>query len=179
VTPFLLAVDGRSSSGKSTLAAGVVAAVPGAAVVHTDDIAWHWTVFGWDGALVSHVVEPLRRGEGVSFRPPGWVERARPGEVTVPAGASVVVIEGVGAGRRSLAPHVDAVVWVETASSITEARDAVRVAAGEMDPASYEAWMAEERPFHEAERTWERADLVVAGDAAGGIDAVLALLGRA
>jgi hypothetical protein len=34
------AVDGRSSSGKTTLAARVQAAVAGSAVVHTDDIAW-------------------------------------------------------------------------------------------------------------------------------------------
>jgi chloramphenicol 3-O-phosphotransferase len=36
----VLAVDGRSSSGKTTLAARMQGTVAGSAVVHTDDIAW-------------------------------------------------------------------------------------------------------------------------------------------
>jgi hypothetical protein len=37
------------------------------------------------------------------------------------------------------------------------------VAAGEIDPSGYESWMAEEIPFQAAQRTWERADVIVAG----------------
>jgi uridine kinase len=177
--PFLLAIDGRSSSGKSTLAAQVAAAVPGAGVVHTDDIAWHHAVLDWDHLVREHVIEPLRAGRAVDYRPPGWVARDRPGSVLVPASAPVVVIEGVGAGRASLAAHVDAVVWVETPLEIARARDEPRIAAGEIDPESYELWMAEELPFQEQQRTWERADVVVDGTQPGGIDAVLPLLPRA
>ncbi len=39
--PRVVAVDGRGGSGKSTLAAQLHAAVPGAVVVHTDDVARH------------------------------------------------------------------------------------------------------------------------------------------
>jgi hypothetical protein len=39
--PWTLAVDGRSAGGKTTLAERLAALVPGAVVVHTDDIAWH------------------------------------------------------------------------------------------------------------------------------------------
>jgi hypothetical protein len=38
-SPVVLAVDGRSNAGKTTLAARIGGAVPGSAVVHTDDIA--------------------------------------------------------------------------------------------------------------------------------------------
>jgi hypothetical protein len=38
--PAVLAVDGRSNAGKTTLAGRICAVVPGSAVVHTDDIAW-------------------------------------------------------------------------------------------------------------------------------------------
>ena len=38
--PVVLAVDGRSNSGKTTLAGRIVPAVPGAVAIHTDDIAW-------------------------------------------------------------------------------------------------------------------------------------------
>ena len=37
--PAVLAVDGRSNSGKTTLAARIRELVPGSAVIHTDDIA--------------------------------------------------------------------------------------------------------------------------------------------
>jgi ABC-type dipeptide/oligopeptide/nickel transport system ATPase subunit len=38
--PALLAVDGRSGSGKTTVTRRIVDRVAGAVVVHTDDIAW-------------------------------------------------------------------------------------------------------------------------------------------
>ena len=44
--PAVLAVDGRSNNGKTTLAALIGGLVPGSAVVHTDDIAWEHSRFG-------------------------------------------------------------------------------------------------------------------------------------
>jgi 2-phosphoglycerate kinase len=38
--PLVIAVDGRSSSGKTTLATRIAAVIPATAVVHTDDIVW-------------------------------------------------------------------------------------------------------------------------------------------
>jgi hypothetical protein len=161
--PFLLAIDGRSSSGKSTLAGRVAAVLPGTSVVHTDDIAWWHSRFGWDDLLVGGVIAPLRCGEAVDFRPSAWDARDRPGSITVPADASMVAIEGVGAGRRSLAAYLDAVIWVHADRDITERRDRERIRAGEIDQAGYEGWMSEEIPFQATERTWERADLIVSG----------------
>ena len=44
--PPIVAVDGRSSSGKTSLARRLAEAVPGSAPVHTDDIAWRHSAFG-------------------------------------------------------------------------------------------------------------------------------------
>jgi hypothetical protein len=159
--PFLLALDGRSSSGKSTLARRVVQSFPRSAVVHTDDLAWWHSRFGWDDLVVTHVIGPLRRGEGVDYRPPAWEARGRPGSIEVPADAELVVIEGVGAGRASLAERVDAVIWVDADPAVTERRSRERVAAGEIDAEGYEGWMAEELPFLAEDRPWERADAMV------------------
>jgi hypothetical protein len=133
IGPFLLAIDGRSSSGKSTLARRVARSIPGSAIVHTDDIAWWHSRLGWDDLLVAHVIEPLRRGEGVDYRPPAWEARGRPGSVKVPADAALVLIEGVGSGRASLAERVDAVIWVHSDPAVTEQRNRRRIAAGEID----------------------------------------------
>ena len=45
------AVDGRSGSGKSTAAQLLAAAMPGAVVLHTDDVAWHHSFFDWMALL--------------------------------------------------------------------------------------------------------------------------------
>ena len=83
--PVVLAVDGRSSSGKTTLAARLRDAVAGSAVVHTDDIAWWHSRFGWADLLTDGVLIPVRSGHPVSFRPPQWEERQRDGAIAVPA----------------------------------------------------------------------------------------------
>jgi hypothetical protein len=165
VTGRLVAVDGRGSGGKTTLATRLAAAVPGAVVVHTDDIAWHHAVLDWTDLLVEGVLRPVRAGQGVRYRPPQWEQRGRTGAIEVPARAPMLIVEGVGSGRRSLAGWYDTVIWVETPQEITNARNEVRVAAGETTPSAYELWMAEENPFVDQERTWERADVVVDGSA--------------
>lgn len=161
--PRVVAIDGRSSSGKTTLARRLEDAIPGAATVHTDDVAWWHSPFGWSDLMADGVLEPLRRGEAVAFRPPAWDERRRQGAIEVPAGAPVVIVEGVGAGRRETGHLVDAVVWVQSDRDVRERRDAVRVAAGEIEPDAYERWMREELAFVAEQRAWERAFAVVAG----------------
>ncbi|HET9901253.1 MAG TPA: hypothetical protein VFR46_09340, partial [Actinomycetes bacterium] len=68
--PAFFAVDGRSSSGKTTLTRRLAARISGAAVVHTDDVAWFESAFEWAGLITEGVLEPVRRGEPVHFRPP-------------------------------------------------------------------------------------------------------------
>ena len=68
----VVGIDGRSSAGKSTLARRIAEARPGTSVVHTDDVAWNQSRFGWTDLLVDGVLEPLRRGQPVSFRPGAW-----------------------------------------------------------------------------------------------------------
>ncbi|GIJ68064.1 uridine kinase family protein [Virgisporangium ochraceum] len=161
--PSVLAVDGRSASGKTTLAARLADAVPGTTVVHTDDIAWWHSVFDWVDLIVDGVLEPVRRGAAVSYRPPKWDERGRAGAVVVPAGQRLLIVEGVGAGRRELTDHLDGVVWVETPRAARDRRDEARMAAGEVSRETYESWMAEEEPFVAEQRAWERAFAVVDG----------------
>ncbi|MGN6090189.1 MAG: uridine kinase family protein [Actinomycetales bacterium] len=169
--PVVVAVDGRSGGGKSTLARLLQAAVPASAVVHTDDVAWHHSFFDWQELLATHVLAPLRAGQPISYRPPGWVAKGRPGAVEVPTGCALVLVEGVGAGRHELSDLVDAVVWVQSDLGEAQRRALVRdVAEGAAaDTAAaldfWEEWMREEMPFLAAQRPWERAAAVVAGTA--------------
>lgn len=157
----IVAIDGRSSSGKTSLSRRVAALISGACVVHTDDVAWWLSFFGWTELLVAGVLDPVRRGEAVSYRPPAWDERGRDGAIEVPAGATLLLVEGVGAGRRELAPLLDAIVYVQADLRECARRDAVRIAAGEANPDVVTEWQAEELPFVAAERPWERASVII------------------
>jgi hypothetical protein len=161
--PLIVAVDGRSSSGKTTLSRHIAETVPGASVVHTDDIAWWHAAFDWAELLAAGVLEPVRAGRPVAYRPPAWDARDRPGAVTVPGGVRLLVVEGVGSSRRALAHLLDASLWVQSDLAETDRRNAVRVQAGEISPADFASWMAEESRFLAADRPWERAGLIVAG----------------
>ncbi len=160
--PLVVAIDGRSSSGKTTLAGRVANIIPAAAVVHTDDIAWWHSRFGW-ADLAVRVLETVHTGEAVSFRPPAWIERGREGAIVVPAHIQLLVVEGVGASREELAHLTDARIWVQSDRQATKQRDEARVATGETTREGVTGWLAEELAFVAARRPWEHADLIVAG----------------
>ena len=90
--------------------------------------------------------------------------------MTMPADVRVLVLEGVGAGRASLAAQADAVVWVQ--SDRDEARerglrrDVELGRTGEEAERFWDEWMSAEEPFLARDRPWDRADLVVNSSAA-------------
>jgi len=161
----VLAVDGRSSSRKTTLAARLEDAITAAGVVHTDDIAWWHSRFGWADLLMEGILVRFHRGELVSFRPPGWAGHGRQGSIEVPARCPVLIIEGVGAGRSEVSDLIDALVWVQADQQEAERRSLARIGqpGGARTVADHREWMAEEDPFLAGQRPWERADLLVAG----------------
>jgi hypothetical protein len=163
--PVVLAVDGRSSSGKTTVAARLQDVVAGSAVVHTDDIAWWHSRFGWADLLMGGILAPAHAGRPVSYRPPRWDERQRPGAIEVSADCPLLIIEGVGAARRESAHLTDAAIWVQADERETERRNLVRVGqpGGSPTVQHMRDWMAEEIPFLAGQRPWEHADLIACG----------------
>ncbi len=163
VGPVIVAVDGRSGSGKSTFAERLGACVDGAVVVHTDDVAWWESFFDWDELLIDGVLDPASRGEAVRFRPPAWERRSREGAIEVPAGATVLVVEGVGASRRSLVPFLHTSVWVQSDVGEARRRGLDRDGGTAEAEAFWDEWSREEVPFLAEDRPWERARFVVCG----------------
>ncbi len=171
--PAVLAIDGRSNNGKTMLAARISELVPGAVVIHTDDIAWEHSRFGWVGLLMDGILVPVHHGQAVSYRPPRWEEHGREGSLEVPEGCPLLIIEGDGAGCREVAHLIDTVIWVQADERETGRRAAARAAhppAADLAnspaggaPFDEDGWMAEEKSFNTAQRTWERAGLVVCG----------------
>ena len=115
--PILVALDGRSAAGKSTLAA-VVAPLVGAAVIDGDDFYSGGDAETWDAMSAaekaSHcidwrrqrpVLEKLARGETASWRPYDWEEddgSLADDPVTCDP-APVIILDGAYSARPELA----------------------------------------------------------------------------
>lgn len=179
--PGIVAIDGRSANGKSTLAALINLEVPGSVLVHTDDIpssaAWSGrdrysppesaipSFYDWVERVREKVLKPARAGQAVAYRPPSWTDwlREESAFIDVSAGCPLLIFEGVGAARRELTDLLDVAVWVQSDTEKAETRGIIRDG-GDMEAATFwKKWMAEEVPFLAAQKSWERADLVVCG----------------
>ncbi|WP_404197517.1 uridine kinase family protein [Streptomyces tauricus] len=161
--PRVIAIDGRGGAGKTTLAEQLCKAVPNSAVVHTDDIAWNHAYFDWGSLLVENILQPLRRGEAVDFRPEAWITHNRPGSIAVPAGADFIWAEGTGIIREELAPWLDASVWIQGDLDEQERVSAVRDGDSPEQLEHVANWLLEELPFMLREQPWARATMIVAG----------------
>jgi hypothetical protein len=153
----VVAVDGPSGAGKTSLAARLGACVDGAAVVHLDDV-----YPGWDGLeaaiprLVAWVLQPVSVGRPPRWRRYDWVAGRYAEWHEVPA-CEVLVVDGVGSGARACAPYLDALLWVEATESERYRRAMARDGVGYRP--HWRRWAAAEQVHHARERTRERADV--------------------
>jgi hypothetical protein len=108
----LVGIDGHAGSGKSTFTHRIAAALGGAPVVHLDDLATHEELFAWTDRFTRQVLTPLSHGRTARFAAYDWDRRSFSRTEHVPP-APVVLIEGVGAGRRALRPHLACLLWME------------------------------------------------------------------
>ncbi|MBL1087029.1 hypothetical protein JK359_34550 [Streptomyces actinomycinicus] len=154
----LIGVDGHAGSGKSTFAGRLARALGGAPVLHLDDIASHEEFFAWTGRLRTQVIEPLARGEQARYTPYDWRTRAFGAPLPLPP-APVIVVEGVGAGRRALRPHLARLLWMELPAEESWARGRLRDGAEQRE--FWDGWIAAERAHFTADASRPHADLLV------------------
>ena len=173
--PAIIAIDGRGGSGKTTLTAALTAAVPGAQAFHLDDLIWNEPLYDWDQLLVDTLTQ-LREAGCLDLVPDKWREHGREGSIRIPTGSPLVVVEGTGAGLRAVGSLIDAHVWVQTGDDVAERRGISRDIAEGVNGNAEESvrfwhwWMAGERTFFTKDRPWERADVIVSGDAPAGVE---------
>ena len=154
----VVAVDGRSGSGKTLLGSAVGAAL-GCPVVHLDDV-----FPGWDGlaagvALVTqHVLEPLARGEHAAYPTWDWV-RDRPGPSVPVDPATHLVLEGCGALVPPALPFAAVRVWVEAPTWLRRRRALARD--GDVYAPHWERWARQEDTVYAVAHPREHADLVL------------------
>lgn len=154
----VVAIDGPSGSGKTTLAAAVSAALD-CPVAHMDEI-----FPGWDGLaaavglVAAQVLGPLARGEGAAYRVWDWENDAWGRTVTLPR-APFLVLEGCGSSVGEAGRYAALRVWVEAGRAERMRRGLARD--GAIYARHWERWARQEEALFSADRTRERADLVV------------------
>ena len=151
-------IDGFGASGKTTLAARIAAALPGAVVIHNDDFA-RPELPGWDrDRFVRQVVEPLLAGRPGRYQ--RWDFDTDTGAEWHPVPVGVpVIVEGVSATDVRLPVPWDVTLWIEVPESVRRARIAERDG-----PGLAHRWRTDWIPMEEAyaadQRPWDRVDLV-------------------
>lgn len=156
----LVAVDGFAGSGKTTFADRLTACLGDAAVVHLDDLATHEEPFGWVGRLMDQVVLPLAAGRDARHRVYDWTRRRFHGERVIPC-AAVVVLEGVGAGRRAVRRYLAQTLWMDVPSHTAQLHGRRRD--GPALSAFWRGWVRAEREHFAQDPTRPWADLLVRG----------------
>ncbi|WP_244927859.1 4-amino-4-deoxy-L-arabinose transferase [Nocardioides sp. W7] len=154
----LICVDGPAGSGKTTLAAGIAALAPGAVVVNTDELLDGWGGLPTLPPRLAALIEPLSRGADSSYLRFDWHAGRYADRVEVPC-SPLLVLEGVGAGTRLLAPYRTVLVWVSAPDDQRLRRVVERDGAG-VEP-YLAAWVADETEHFAAEGTRLAADLHV------------------
>ncbi|WP_371581711.1 uridine kinase [Streptomyces sp. NBC_01314] len=154
----LVGVDGHAGSGKSTFAGRLADALGGAPVLHLDDIATHEELFAWTGRLLDQVIGPLRHGRSARYAPYDWCERSF-GPARVLPSAPVIVVEGVGAGRRALRPSLARLVWMEFPEEEAWARGRARDGAEQSE--FWAGWVRAERRHFAEDPSRPFADLLI------------------
>ena len=125
---YTVAIDGRGGSGKTTLAALVSKLLPSFVYFNGDDYfeptpnKVEWGAFN-DERFITEVVEPLKRGDTIVYRPYDWHKEPpiTPRDITVKQG---LFLERVFSFKFDL--NWDLKIWVETPRSICFVRGTTR-----------------------------------------------------
>lgn len=176
--PVIIAIDGRSGAGKTTLAVELAARLRAhhkVSLFHLEDIypGWNGLAAGIE-RYVSSVLAPLSRGGAATWTSWDW-ERHDDGAARVTLPADIVVVEGVGAAAAAARPFLDAVIWADSPTDVRRTRALAR------DGSTYEPfwdqWAAQESGWLAADPVPAHADLHVHNLADGAAPAdVLQLL---
>ena len=144
---FIVAIDGRSGAGKTTLAGKLEKELreEGTAVAAIEVESF---IGGWNGlidgveAVAAQILEPVRSRGRATARTWDWNRSTWAEEVRIPPSGpvDVLILTGCGAASAPCRPFVDLAVWVE----LDEKRRRERVARREGDPGRWWRMWAEQ-----------------------------------
>lgn len=173
-SPTLIAIDGHSASGKSSIARALHQVHPASTLVHTDDfyrpLPAH-TRHGLDAAggyhlyydwqrLEAQVLRPLKSGRPARYQRYDWsTNDLAEWIVVLPTG--LIIIEGCYAARPELRSYYHAIVVVVAHEATRQHRQRLRADASQE---WLDRWYAAEQYYMNHAALLTYADLVVSGE---------------
>ncbi|MCW2737738.1 4-amino-4-deoxy-L-arabinose transferase [Nocardioides sp.] len=154
----LVCIDGPAGSGKTTLAAGLEDVVPGARVVHCDELLHGWRGLPGMAATVAALLTPLASGRAGEWRRWDWLADAW-AETHRVAPGGLLVLEGVGSWSPAISELVGVLVWVEADPDLRLDRGLARD--GERMRPQWEQWRHDEDALFERLDTRSHAQVLV------------------
>lgn len=153
----VIAIDGRSGSGKTSLALDLADHLD-APILHLERLYPGWHGLAQTPEMVRALLASLAIGESGQARQWDW-DADRPGRWLVVRPTPELIIEGVGAGATVLRPFLSHLVWLDAPAPERRRRALSR------DGATFEpwwdVWAEQEEAYLLSDRTPEAADLVV------------------
>lgn len=162
--PIIIAVDGRSGAGKTTIAVELAALLRRhrpVSLFHLEEIYPGWNGLA-DGVerYIETVLQPLHSGATATWTEWDWVARNDGASRTTPV-TPVVVVEGVGSSHGRAAEFLDAIIWVDAPSTARKTRALERD--GDTYAPFWDMWAKQEERLLEEPATRAAADVVVDG----------------
>jgi para-aminobenzoate synthetase len=166
--PVIIAVDGRSGAGKTTLAIELAALLRShhkVALFHLEDIypGWNGLAAGIE-RYVSTVLTPLSRGEQAVWTSWDW-DSHYDGDTRITVPAEIVIVEGVGAAAAMARPLLSAVIWADSPDKVRRKR-ALERDGGTYEP-FWDQWAAQEEEWLATDDVPRQADIRVLNNADG------------
>ena len=154
----IIAIDGPSGGGKSTLSSQLAELIP-AKLVAMEDI-YH----GWDSLedssrrIVDDVLTPLSKNQPGGFHLWDW-EKGIIAEHVAVTPAPFIIVEGVGSGTTAAADFTSFLIWVEAPEDQRYGRAMLRSA--DTYEGHWDQWAKQEREQFTREQTRSRADMII------------------
>lgn len=160
--PVIIAIDGRSGAGKTTLAIELAARLREhhkVSLFHLEDIypGWNGLAAGIE-RYVSTVLKPLHSGSPAEWVSWDWT-RHYDGDTRTTQPAEIVLVEGVGAAAAAARPYLDAVVWADAPEQERHSRAIARD--GESYAPYWDLWAAQEQEWLAADDVPSHAEVRV------------------
>ena len=163
---FTIAIDGRSGSGKSTVAALLKKQLPDFVVLNGDDYFEPiddlivWGEFN-DERFIADVIEPLRRGNNFTYRSYDWHAEPHITERNIEI-AKGLCLERCYSFQLDL--DWDLKIWVETPKEICLERGLAReIMPPEKIIPAWKIWQQQEDEYIRNFKPEQRADIIVDG----------------